>query len=66
MFEEVILDNSTEQIAKLYGPAERAHNKPDTGIEVKKKSAYYVIRDCASITRQYLAINVWGFMMIQS
>lgn len=60
MFEEVILDNSTEQIAKLYGPAERAHEKPDTGIEVKKKSAYYVIRDCASITRQYLAIHVWG------
>ena len=60
MFEEVILNNSKEQIAKLYGPAERAHNKPDTGIEVKKKSAYYVIRDCADITRQYLAIHVWG------
>ena len=60
MFEEVILDNSKEQIAKLYGPASRAHNKPDTGIEVKKKSAYYVIRDCADITRQYLAIHVWG------
>jgi hypothetical protein len=60
MFEEVILDNSKEQIAKLYGPADRAHKKPDTGIEVKKKSAYYVIRDCADITRQYLAIHVWG------
>ena len=60
MFEEVILNNSSEQIAKLYGPAERAYNKPDTGIDVNKKSAYYVIRDCANITRQYLAIHVWG------
>lgn len=60
MFEDVILDNSKEQIAKLHGPADRAYKKPDTGIEVKKKSAYYVIRDCASITCQYLPIHVWG------
>lgn len=60
MFEEVILNNSTEQIAKLYGPAARAADKPDTGVEIKKKAAYYVIRDCAGITRKYLAIHVWG------
>ena len=60
MFEQVILENSTEQIAKLYGSAARAADKPDTGVEIKKKAAYYVIRDCADITRQYLAIHVWG------
>ncbi len=60
MFEEVILNNSKEQVAKLYGPADRAHKNPETGVEIKKKSAYYVIRDCADITRQYLAIHVWG------
>jgi len=60
MFEEVILENSTERIAKLYGPAARAADKPDTGVEIKKKAAYYVIRDCAGITRKYLSIHVWG------
>ena len=60
MFEEVILENSNEQIAKLYGPAARAADKPETGIEIKKKAAYYVIRDCATITRKYLALHVWG------
>jgi len=60
MFEDVILENSTEQIAKLYGPAARAAEKPDTGVEIKKKAAYYVIRDCANITRQYLAIHIYG------
>jgi len=60
MFEEVILENSTERIAKLYGPAARAADKPDTGVEIKKKAAYFVIRDCAGITRKYLSIHVWG------
>jgi len=60
MFEEVILENSTERIAKLYGPAARAADNPDTGVEIKKKAAYYVIRDCAGITRKYLSIHVWG------
>ena len=60
MFEEVILENSDEQIAKLYGPAARAAAKPETGIEIKKKAAYYVIRDCATMTRKYLALHIWG------
>jgi len=60
MFEEVILENSTERIAKLYGPAARAADNPDTGVEIKKKAAYFVIRDCAGITRKYLSIHVWG------
>ena len=60
MFEEVILENSTQQIAKLYGSAARAAEKPDTGVEIKKKAAYYVIRDCANITKKYLSIHIWG------
>jgi|TARA_R110000782_G_scaffold230661_1_gene316919 hypothetical protein len=60
MFEEVILENSQEQIAKLYGPAARAADKPDTGVEIKKKAAYFVIRDCAGMTRKYLPIHIWG------
>ena len=60
MFEDVILENSTEQIAKLHGPAARAAEKPDTGVEIKKKAAYYVIRDCANITKQYLSIHIYG------
>ena len=60
MFEDVILENSTEQIAKLHGPAARAAEKPDTGVEIKKKAAYYVIRDCANITKRYLSIHIYG------
>ena len=59
MFEEAILNNNPEQIAKLWGPAGKAHDSPDTGIEVLKKSAYYVIRDCAKVARLYLPIHVW-------
>ena len=59
MFEEAILNNNPEQIAKLWGPAGKAHDSPDTGIEVLKKSAYFVIRDCAKVARLYLPIHVW-------
>lgn len=59
MFEQVILDNSSEQIAKLYKPAARANDTPDTGVEIKNKAAYFVIRDCAKVTREYLPLHVW-------
>ena len=54
MFEQIILENSSEKQAKLLGPAQRAHKKPDIGVEIQNKSAYYVIRDCAMITQKYL------------
>ena len=60
MFEEAIIKNSPEQIAKLWGPAGKAHESPDTGVEVLKKSAYFVIRDCAKMAKHYLPIHVWG------
>lgn len=59
MFEEAIIKNNTEQIAKLWGPAGKAHESPDTGIEVLKKGAYFVIRDCAKVARMCLPIYIW-------
>jgi len=59
MFEEAIIKNNTEQIAKLWGPAGKAQENPDTGIEVLKKGAYFVIRDCAKVARMCLPIYVW-------
>ena len=59
MFEEAIIKNNSEQIAKLWGPAGKAHENPDTGIEVLKKGAYFVIRDCAKVARMCLPIYIW-------
>ena len=60
MFEQIILENSSEKQAKLLGPAERAYKKPDIGVEIQNKSAYYVIRDCAMITQTYLVHHIWS------
>ena len=60
MIEEKILEYSKEKQAKLLGPAKRAHKKPDIGVEINNKSAYYVIRDCAMITQKYLVLHIWG------
>ena len=60
MFEQIILENSSEKQAKLLGPAQRAHKKPDIGVEIQNKSAYYVIRDCAMITQKYLVHHIWS------
>ena len=60
VFEQIILENSSEKQAKLLGPAIRAHKKPDIGVEIQNKSAYYVIRDCAMITQLYLVHHIWS------
>ena len=60
MFEQIILENSSEKQAKLLEPAKRAHKKPDIGVEIQNKSAYYVIRDCAMITQKYLVHHIWS------
>jgi len=60
VLEEKILLNSSEKQARLLEPAKRAHKKPDTGVEINNKSAYYVIRDCAMITQKYLALHIWN------
>ena len=59
MFEEIILSNSSEKQAKLKGPALRAYKKPDIGVDINNKSAYYVIRDCGLITSKYLVPFIW-------
>ena len=60
MLEKKILQTSSEKQAKLLGPAERAYKKPDIGVEIQNKSAYYVIRDCAMITQKYLVHHIWN------
>jgi len=53
-FEEVILSAAEIRQGNLLIPARMAAEKPDTGVKILKKSAYYVIKDCASITCQYV------------
>jgi hypothetical protein len=59
-FEHKILTVSQSKQAGLLGPAKIAASKPDTGVTIVKKSAYFVIRDCAKITEKYLVHHVWG------
>lgn len=37
-----------------------ASERPDTGVVIKNKSAYFVIRDCADVTQKYLALLCYG------
>jgi hypothetical protein len=53
-FEDKILKESKNKQAKLLRAAKLAAKSPDTGVKIVKKSAYYVIRDCAKITEYYL------------
>ena len=59
-FEDKIISNSTIKQSKLMRAAKIASNKPDTGITIENKSAYFVIRDCADIAQQYLALLCYG------
>ena len=53
-FEMQIVGTSRIKERNLLKPANMAMNKPDTGVEIKNKSAYYVIRDCATIANDYI------------
>lgn len=53
-FEKKILNTSTIPQRKLLKFSSVAMVKPDTGVEIKKKSAYYVIRDCANVANKYI------------
>ena len=59
-FIETILENSTVKEAKLYAPSKKASINPDTGVTILNKSAYHVIKDCATIANRYLPIFVFG------
>mgnify|MGYP003136873626 FL=1 len=59
-FEEKIISNSTIRQSKLLRPAKIASEKPDTGVKILKKGAYYLIKDSADITLQYLVHLCYG------
>ncbi len=54
-FEEKILKNCAIRERNLLRPAKIASNKPDTGITVNKRGAYFLIQDCAKVTLNYVA-----------
>lgn len=57
--ETIILENSLEPKAKLYGPAQKAFTNPETGITIIKQSAARVIKDCAETTLTFLPIEIF-------
>lgn len=57
--EDIILENSPETKAKLYLPAKKAFEAPDTGITIVKPAAYRVIKDCAETTLLFLPIEIF-------
>ena len=59
-FEEKIINNSKLKQKKLMRAAKIASENPDTGVEIKNKSAYFVIRDCADIAQKYLTLLCYG------
>ena len=57
--EDIILENSPETKAKLYTPAKKAFEAPDTGVTIVKPAAYKVIKDCAETTLLFLPIEIF-------
>ena len=58
--EEKIINNSKIRQNKLLRAANIASEKPDTGVKILKKGAFYLIKDAADITKQYLAHLCYG------
>ena len=59
-FEKKIIATSKIKERNLLKPSSVAMLKPDTGVEIKKKSAYYVIRDCATIAHDFIPHKCYG------
>ncbi len=59
-FEDKIISNSSIKQRKLMRAAKVASEKPDTGVVIENKSAYFVIRDCADIAQKYLTLLCYG------
>jgi hypothetical protein len=59
-FIQIILENSTVTESKLYDPSKKASVNPHTGITIQNRSAYHVIKDCATIAYRYIPIFVFG------
>jgi hypothetical protein len=60
-FEEIIVENCSFRQKTLLRPAKIAAQAPDTGVEIKSKSAYHVIKDCADLAIKYLPIYAWSW-----
>jgi len=54
-FEEKIIKSCKIRQRNLMRPARIAQEKPDTGVNIVKKGAYFLIKDSADITVKYLA-----------
>lgn len=54
-FEGKILKNCSIRQRNLVRPAKIACEKPDTGVTINKRGAYFLIKDCASVTLKYAA-----------
>ena len=54
-FEEKILKNCGIRERNLLRPAKIAAEKPDTGVTINKRGAYFLIQDCAKVTFNYVA-----------
>jgi len=59
-FEEKIIKNSSIRQKNLMRPAKIAFEKPDTGVTINKKGAYYLIKDSAEITIKYASLLCYG------
>jgi hypothetical protein len=59
-FLDVIIENSPVKEAKLYSPAQKAAEKPDSGVTIQNPAAYHVIQDCAKMTVTFLPFYVFG------
>jgi hypothetical protein len=58
-FIDILLENSSEKMAKLYVPSLKANKNPENGITINNKSAYHVIKDCAYLAHMYLPIFIF-------
>lgn len=59
-FIEILLSNSTVKESKLYNAAKKANINPESGITILNKSAFHVIKDCASLAVRYLPHYIFG------
>jgi hypothetical protein len=53
--EEKILKNCSIRQRNLLRPAKIAAAKPDTGVTINKRGAFFLIQDCATVTLNYVA-----------
>lgn len=59
-FETKIIKNCKIRQRNLMRPALIANEKPDTGVTILKKGAFYLIKDTADITVKYLALLAYS------